>query len=304
MRQKEPKSVSAELLKIRQEHYVPLRGNLPLESRSYLKLDELATRMAAVLNTNIREHFWKRQLQYLMELKDDLTREQAKAMQQKINEKKKRHDSLPEGIVDDVAYHLKAHPEDFLFPMWRMATLLERNNKKIFALLPLSKGFVPGASLHLDTDALLNVVGQKHELAQVYLEVRNKRLNEEKLAEEKKCMEEEKKNKEETMKDERKQEGGKKRQHEEVEEKATTAAKRKKRRGKNTAVKALDEKDLLWNAFFKMTKVLRPSRISKGKLRFGHHITTDGVSVSLSVLYAEKGEEEEGEEDTKQSGLS
>jgi hypothetical protein len=60
--------LDAELLALRQQHYDALRGSLPLECRDGIPwpaLEEAATRMAAAINTNIKEHFYERQLRFI-----------------------------------------------------------------------------------------------------------------------------------------------------------------------------------------------------------------------------------------------
>ena len=72
-------------------------------------------------------------------------------------------DSLPyELLSDSVDLELQKHPERFLYPMWIMSKYFETAEQRLFALLPLSHGFVPGACLHIDTDALCAIVGGKH----------------------------------------------------------------------------------------------------------------------------------------------
>src|ERR1700730_2391512 len=85
--------LNAELLALRQQHYDALRGPLPLECRDGIPthaLEEAATRMAAAINTNIKEHFYERQLQFIalrqnlvMKKKED--REMAREQQRAIN---------------------------------------------------------------------------------------------------------------------------------------------------------------------------------------------------------------------------
>jgi hypothetical protein len=52
-------------------------------SRDNLDLGELATRMAACINTNIKEHFFKRQCKFLM-VRDGLTKDEARTLQSEV----------------------------------------------------------------------------------------------------------------------------------------------------------------------------------------------------------------------------
>ena len=118
------------------------------------------------------------------------------------------------------------------------------------AILPLYMGFVPGACLHLSTDGLYGLLPKelkKQPAVSKWMETREKR------------------------------------QKEESEERKRTG--KKLRPGCNTSPKALDEKDLLWKALFNVDDIVRPSRVKSGRIRFGHSITTDGISISLTILH-------------------
>ena len=146
------------------------KDQLWLVSRLGLHVNSLlhvANRIAAVINTNIRQHFYPRQQQHIT-LRDNLpTKIAAKCRQMDINSNAHRgrtHDeSLPyELLTDSVEWELQKHPERFLYPMWCMNKLREEKGESLFSVLPLSCGFVPGACLHIDTDALCAIVGGKH----------------------------------------------------------------------------------------------------------------------------------------------
>jgi hypothetical protein len=245
------------------QHYMPLRGNLEPPDRTGLPgnaLQEVATRIAASIETNIREHFFRRQLHNIFwrecipnqasgtKLAPEERKQawkKARERQTEINEKavteRLADKSLPrpDTIEKSVAYHLEAHAEAFVGLLLWMNSQLEEKGQKKFAVLPMSTGFVPGANLHIDTDSLERLVGWQPQ-AQAYKAAKKERL-----------------------------------------------AKQPKRPppGRNTSELALNEKDLLWQAFFEVERVAPESRVARGVLRFGHHITTDGVSVSCTVLH-------------------
>ena len=52
-------------------------------------------------------------------------------------------------------------------------------------------------------------------------------------------------------------------------------------------------KDAFWKSLFKINMVAKPGRIERNKIRFGHHITTDGISVSVTMYRAGSGKEKE-----------
>jgi hypothetical protein len=121
--------------------------------------------------------------------------------------------------------------------MWIMNKYFETAEQRLFALLPLSHGFVPGACLHIDTDALCAIVGGKHnELLAHYYKAKQPAGG-----------------------------GG------------------KRHPGRDTSLEAMKTKDLAWNAFFNVKKAVRTPNEFK---RFGHFITTDGVSVSINIAHA------------------
>ena len=135
--------------------------------------------MAAAINTNIQTHEYKRQWQYIA-LRDNLDKKAAKAKQQQINATARAglttDDSLPYELLQSVESDLKTHPERFLYTMWRMNKLREANGKRLFAVLPMAHGFVPGACLHIDTQSLLKIVGS-HPLLGPYNKVHKERID-------------------------------------------------------------------------------------------------------------------------------
>jgi hypothetical protein len=142
-----------------------------LLSRSGLHVNSLifaAKQIATAINTNIQQHFYKRQLRYI-KLRDNLhTQDDAKRRQEEINLSAHcghtTDDSLPYKLMHSVEQDLQQYPEHFLYPMWVMNKHFETADppQKLFALLPLVRGFVPGAHLHIDTVALCSLVGLKH----------------------------------------------------------------------------------------------------------------------------------------------
>ena len=125
-------------------------------------LEEAATRMAAAMNSNIKEHFFERQVQFIV-LRQNLNmnnkeeREMAREQQRTMNKAAAgptTDSSLPTLIKTSVPYDLEACPEHFLWPMFTMNTLLESKQKHSFRLVPLTQGFVPGACLHICTGSL------------------------------------------------------------------------------------------------------------------------------------------------------
>ena len=179
--------LDAELLALRQQHYDSLRGPLPLECRDGIPwpaLEEAATRMAAAINTNIKEHFYERQLQFIalrqnLDMKKKEDREMAREQQRAINKAARgptTDSSLPTVIKTCVPYDLEAYPEHFLWPMFTMNTLLESKQMHTFRLVPLSQGFVPGACLHICTGSLVQIVGESDPRLAAYNQALNRRL--------------------------------------------------------------------------------------------------------------------------------
>ncbi len=154
-----------DLLRLRKNLYDPLRSHLPaaeqLVSRAGLPfntLQEAATRIAAAIITNIQQHYYKRQWQYIA-LRDGLSKRDAKAKQKQINaaadagaaaakaagqQSYQTHDnSLPFELLEStVALELAKHPERFLFTMWCMNKLREEKGKRLFAVMPMARGFI------------------------------------------------------------------------------------------------------------------------------------------------------------------
>jgi hypothetical protein len=163
------------LIQLRIEHYDDIRNGLPLEKRDKLPVKEAATRIAAAIVTNIRTHFLARQRKYLM-LQEDLKKGDAYKRQQEINNQLGIDDSLPAKLKGSVQEHLEKSPHDFLWPMYKMSKVLEEKKKKRFAILPLTTGFVPGACLQLDTQALVKLLGTTDPEVQAYLQANKERL--------------------------------------------------------------------------------------------------------------------------------
>ena len=238
---------------------------MPLEQRDGIPghvLEEAATRMAAAINTNVREHYFERQLRYI-KLRDNLTNKQtARERQRQINNAAMpgptNDASLPAVISTSVPYDLEAYPERFLYPMWIMNQLFEARGEHTFRVLPLSQGFVSGASLHIDTDSLLRLVRKSNPRLAEYNRTYNGRLERENTA---------------------------------ASATAGTPTKRKRPPpGRKSDKASLDEKDLAWRVFFNLEHVA-PGRRAANQ-RFGHHITTDGVSVSVVILHKTSSEQE------------
>jgi len=147
--------LSKEMKDLIKDHYLPLRQEigLELEKRDGIPsnaLSELATAIATSINTNVKMHFFSRQLKYI-QLKYGLSKKDARKKQDVINEEAKekqglKEECLPSTISKSVAYDLEVYPEKFLFPMWKMNCFLCSANEKLekkvklFAVLPLSKG--------------------------------------------------------------------------------------------------------------------------------------------------------------------
>lgn len=68
-------------------------------------------------------------------------------------------------------------------------------------------------------------------------------------------------------------------------EKDDKEQKKKRPPGRDTSDEAMMEKDILWDGLFHVSKVAAPSRVKNNRIRFGHHLTTDGVSVSAVVYH-------------------
>ena len=254
--------VSLELRDICREHYHPLLDKYKIARIEHvnLPLDAAARRIAATVNTNIQQHFLKRQLKCLMVL-HNCDKKVAYEKQAQINNVDREHVSLPVAYLRSsctLLEYLDKFPEEFLYPMYLMNKLLEDNEKKCFALLPLSRGFVPGAHLHLDTRALIELLGNENVHVKEY-----KAMHEARLAREREQKE-----------------------NEEMETETETETRKRRAPGRDTCSEAMEEKDKLWNALFHVRHVAAPSRVQNKRICFGHHITTDGVSVS-AVIYRE-----------------
>ena len=208
----------------------------------------------------MRQHFADHQRRYI-KLREGLDKwKDAEEAQRYFNDKAARNhvagqpcgdDSLPATLVErTVGEDVQQHPERYLFVLWNMNKLFDWLGERMIAVLPLSTGFVPGASLHIDTQALEQLVGRSDPKAQPYFAAHDARLAADRVA-----------------------------------------GKKRAKPGRNSAVEALDEKDQLWRPFFDIDAVAPRSKVVRGTIRFGHHLTTDGISVSATVLH--RGDEDE-----------
>ena len=134
--------------------------------------------------------------------------------------------------------------------MWVMNCYFADQDMKTFSMLPVSKGFVPSSSLHIDTASLFGLLDKKDERVKKYRSISELRISKEK--------------------EDRVEKGSKRRAP-----------------GRVIEPVLLDEKDVLWNAYFDIGRIISNGKKKKG-IRFAHHITTDGVSVSVAVLYPDK----------------
>ena len=241
-------------------------------------LEELANHIQAAVNTNIKMHFFSRQLKYLRSC-FSLKKKEAVQRQKELNESRQGSEdellTLPRVIERSVAWDLKVHPEKFLFPMWQMNQYFVMKGVHTFAVLPISKGFTPSASLSVDTFTLEGFINKKYPRAEEYFSAQKRRREEHRKKME---MEDKKKREQNTQ------------QEEEI-----VPTKKKRKRGKKPGRDeddiSLAEKDLLWDSFFNIQHVLTKSQIAKKEVRFGHRFTTDGISVSISLLHIGKKEE-------------
>jgi hypothetical protein len=131
-------------------------------------IGEAAKRLAASINTQVREHFVQIQLRYFRlraavkvhkvsdkERPEMVSVEEGRALQFAVNTSGENDESLPPlpgGM--SVLTALEQYPEWFLFHIHRMNRLFEQHDHKKYAVFPLSTGFVPGAYLHVDTPSL------------------------------------------------------------------------------------------------------------------------------------------------------
>jgi hypothetical protein len=262
-------SVDKDILQTWKELYKPLRetSTLPAKERTNKlnnALKELATHMAASMNTNIQMHFFKRQCKYLR-LKHDLNKEDARKLQNELNETLKGCPedllTLPEPTEKGVAYDLEKSPEKFLYPMWRMNSWFAEVNAKTFAILPLSTGFTPSASLQIDTETLdhwlSNARTKEYHERQQIRRAKDRALLEKQNAEKR------------------------------TQDKKTDPKKRTRLHppGRQEGDEILSEKDFLWNSFFDFQAIHLTESQKKRGIRFGHHITTDGISVSIQLIH-------------------
>jgi len=132
-------------------------------------IGEAADRLAASINTHVRQHFFQIQRRYLrlraavkMQKVSDkdqrpklVSEAEGWALQYSVNTSGETDESLPP-LPDGMSVHmaLEEYPERFLFHIHRMNRLLEQYGYAKYAVFPLSTGFVPGAYLHMDTPSL------------------------------------------------------------------------------------------------------------------------------------------------------
>jgi hypothetical protein len=124
------------LIAVRKRLYDPLRTLLPLISREGIpcnSLQEASKKMAAAINTNVREHWYKRQRRYLA-VRDNMDKKTAWDHQREINSAAgsgpTNDDSLPPTLLKSVGQDLASNPERFLWRMWCINSFLERHGYK------------------------------------------------------------------------------------------------------------------------------------------------------------------------------
>ena len=177
-------NLSSFLFGLRKNKYDPLRAEHKLNLESRVGFDsnviqETANRIVSLIETNIKMHFFSRQLRYLR-ARDNLSKKDAHKRQNEINQQKGGTDaSLPFMVEKYVAYDLEVHPECFLYPMWQMNRFFAEKGLKTFALLPLSRGFIPSASLHVDTLTLRSWFSKNDDRVRSYQITHDKRCKRE-----------------------------------------------------------------------------------------------------------------------------
>jgi hypothetical protein len=253
--------------------YEPLRraSGLPPLSRKGMPgnaLQEIATRIAASINTNIQRHFFRRQVAHIR-LRSGCTKAEARAKAQEVNDaaptaQAVKDDSLPDAIEGSVALTLMSYPERFLAAMWRMNRLREASGVSRFAVLPLATGFVPGGCLHLDTASFVALMTSRHwspldRHGKPRHDVTKRMVD---------ALRDARRTKKERIERER-QEG-----------RSCRAP------GRRVDTAMLNEKAAVWEALFPRLRMLFHS---PQRRRFSGHVTTDGVSVSLGLVYPPSG---------------
>jgi len=222
-------------------------------------LRSAAVEMATAIKNNIQMHFFKIQYWFLRNLHPEKDKTELLAFQNLLNETRDVFGEgarcLPSKIDKSVAYDLEADPFKFLVPMYHMNTYLESKGARTFSLLPMRRGFIP-RSIHITTDALFDWVCKDSKAADY------KRFKKDALS------------KAPAVSVGTGKATKRKRDSGEGMEKS-------KSRRKIPEEEACQVKDLLWDQYLDF------SRFQCGKkYRFAHHITTDGVSVS--VLFKRK----------------
>ena len=264
------------LKELRKEYYDPLRqknGCQPLlvcrDGLPAPVLEETVNHIVAEVLTNIREHYLQHQKNYVR-LRDSVSGNKLSKKIQEINATgpgPTHDDSLPAEIKVSVESDLQDCPDKFLKPLYNMNKFFEERGMKKIAILPLGMGFVPGAVLHVNTDGLYQLMKSSAYEASAEMKsmIKYALLPYEKAQEER-----------------RQAESNNREQLRAAGENVT-----ERTFGRRADIPMLDEKDMLWAIFFDWSKVVKPGRMKKE--RFGHHITTDGVSISLNVLLAPPG---------------
>jgi len=266
--------LNAAIQTTKERYYDPIRKGKQIPGRDGLKdcISYAAKDMEVAITNNIQMRFFKRQYRYLRFKYPDLTKEDIHQLQNRINTEDDSdtepygHISLPAEIKKSVAYDLQMDPWKFLLPMYNMIMEMassssketdndNNNNKKKesttslkgFSLLPLRRGFVP-RFIHIDNTSMQSWVAKTPE-GRKY--------------------QEEKKELRKALKDLEEKEKGK----EKEKDKSTESTNKPKR---TKIPMSDDQKDGIWNHVFRLNLF----RVSKKKFSFGHHLMTDGISVS------------------------
>ena len=248
--------LDAELLAKRIRLYDPLRLELPaaqrLVSRSGLpanSLRESATRMAAAINTNIQVHWYKRQQRYIA-VRDGLDMKIAKVKQQQINAAADAATAAGQQQLDD-SLPLKL--------LKSVALDLETHPQRfLYAMWRMNKLFEE-KGMHLF--AVLPMAHGFIPGACLHIDTNSLVAI---VGYGHPALTEYKKHREQRLADN-------KEQH-----------KKRPPPGRDMSKEAMDEKDLVWSAMFNLKRAVRKPNQFR---RFGHHITTDGASVSVCVAH-------------------
>ena len=251
--------LDAELLAKRIRLYDPLRLHLPaaqrLVSRSGLpanSLREAATRMAAAINTNIRVHWYKRQQRYIA-VRDGLDMKIAKVKQQQIN-------AAADAATAAAAAGQQQLDDSLPLKLLKSVALdLETHPQRfLYPMWRMNKLFEE-KGMHLF--AVLPMAHGFIPGACLHIDTRSLVAI---VGYGHPALTEYKKHRKQRLADN-------KEQH-----------KKRPPPGRDMSKEAMDEKDLVWSAMFNLKRAVRkPTQFR----RFGHHITTDGASVSVCVAH-------------------